>query len=451
MHRALPLLAVLTALLFVFSQSAPTVGAQPHSMGNGRHQGYGPPSKIKYVIIIVQENRTPDNLFQGLPGADIASGGRNSKGAFVALAPRPLANRYDLDHSHLAFTTEFNHGKMNGWDNVKVRCHKPCSPTAFGYTPRSQIMPYWHLATTYTFADRTFQDNQGPSFPAHQYVIAGTSLSAPGSKLKAAENPRYEGLGKGWVSSGKNCDGKPKSYVTMIDPLGNETVKMFPCFDHPTLMDLLDKKGVTWRYYNPQSRGYWSAPDAIKHLRFGPDWKNVVIPETQIITDINNGELAQVSWVMPTCAESDHAECNDGHGPAYVASIVNAVGMSKYWKDTAIFITWDDWGGWFDHVKPPVLNSYELGFRVPLIVVSPYAKHAYVSHVQHEQASILRFVEDNFSLGTLGYADTRADDLADCFNMHGPPGKFVYVPTGMSLAQVMKLGGPSDIPADDDF
>src|SRR5271165_4412364 len=172
MHRALPLLALLTAVLFAFSQAAPTVGAQQREMGGVQQLALTPSSPIKHVIIIIQANRTPDNLFQGLPDADIANSGYNSKGQKITLMARPLADRFDLDHSHLAFTTEYNGGKMNGWDHVKIRCHKPCSPTAFGYVPRSQIMPYWEMATHYTFADRMFQDNQGPSFPAHQYLIA---------------------------------------------------------------------------------------------------------------------------------------------------------------------------------------------------------------------------------------------------------------------------------------
>ena len=450
MYRALPLLAVFTALLFVFSQAVPAAGVQPPAMGAQKH-AMGTGSKIKHVIIIVQENRTPDNLFQGLPGADIANSGFNSKGQKIVLMPRPLDNRYDLDHSHLAFTTEYNGGKMNGWDHVKVRCRKPCAPTAFGYVPRSQIMPYWQLATQYTFADRTFQNNEGPSFPAHQFMIAGTSTDAVGSKLMAAENPRYPGM-SGWVTNGKNCDGSPKAQVKMIDIVtGSETVVMRPCFEHPTLIDLLNAKGVSWRYYDAGNNGYWSAPDAIKHLRYGPAWKNVVTPETTILTDISSGSLPQVSWVNPTCAESDHASCNKGTGPAWVASIVNAVGKSKYWKDTAIFITWDDWGGWFDHVKPVLIpgNQYELGFRVPLIVVSPYAKRAYVSHVMHEQASILKFVEENWKLGSLGYADSRADDLSDCFDYHHGPGKFVMIDGQLTTAQLMH--GPSNEPADDDF
>jgi len=163
MLRVLLLLAVAFVFVVGFSQVVPssTTASPVVKYCDGPcHHPMPHPGMIQHVIIIVQENRTPDNLFQGLPGADIAKGGTNSKGIYVALMPRPLANRYDLDHSHTGFKTEFAGGAMNGFDLVKIRCRKPCRPTAFGYVPRKQIMPYWTMATTYTFADRTFQDNQ---------------------------------------------------------------------------------------------------------------------------------------------------------------------------------------------------------------------------------------------------------------------------------------------------
>jgi phospholipase C len=125
---------------------------------------------------------------------------------------------------------------------------------------------------------------------------------------------------------------------------------------------------------------------------------------------------------------SDHPQDTNGSGPSWVAAIVNAIGKSKYWKHTAIFVTWDDWGGWYDHVPPPQLNSYELGFRVPLIVISPYAKNNYVSHVQHEFGSILKFTEEIFGLPSLHTTDKRSDDLFDCFNFSKPPTKFKKIP-----------------------
>ena len=194
----------------------------------------------------------------------------------------------------------------------------------------------------------------------------------------------------------------------------------------------------------------WYAPDAIQHIRYGADYANVSTPQTNIISDVQSGKLAQVSWVIPTAAASDHARSTDGTGPAWVASVVNAIGASPYWSDTAIFITWDDWGGWYDHVKPQQFNAYELGFRVPLIVVSPYARPAYVSHVQHEFGSILKFTESTFGLGTLGYTDARADDLSDCFDYAQQPIAFRTIQSTRSASYFRQLPADTRSP-DDDF
>src|SRR4029077_763074 len=145
----------------------------------------------------------------------------------------------------------------------------------------------------------------------------------------------------------------------------------------------------------------------------GSDWSNVITPPTQILTDIANHQMPAVSWVIPDGQNSDHAgKTNTTGGPSWVASIVNAIGNSSYWSNTAIVITWDDWGGWFDHVPPTVVNDgvswgsgYVYGFRVPLIVVSPFAKAGYISHVKHDFGSILNLIEGTFGLSSLGYAD----------------------------------------------
>jgi len=183
----------------------------------------------------------------------------------------------------------------------------------------------------------------------------------------------------------------------------------------------------------------WAAPNAIEHLSTGPDWNNVITPSSQILKDIPAGKLAQVVWVIPGGLQSDHPNKGTDSGPSWVASIVNAIGASQYWNSTAIFITWDDWGGLYDHVAPSIYNSYEYGFRVPLIVVSPYAKRGYVSHVYHDFGSILNFIETNFALPSLGYADLRADNLEDCFDFTQSPNQYVTVPTKYSASYFIEL------------
>jgi phospholipase C len=211
-----------------------------------------------------------------------------------------------------------------------------------------------------------FQTNQGPSFPAHQYIVSGTSAIADGSGLRAAENP---------LGGGGGCDAPSGTVVKLIDQAGREGTAIYPCFNRISLMDLVQRKSLSWRYYQGfLGPGIWFGPDAILRIRESSDYStNVVAPPSQVLLDIARGALANVVWVTPSGFDSDHPETNDGSGPSWVAAIVNAIGKSRYWKDTAIFVTWDDWGGWYDHVRPPVYNSYELSFRVPLIVISPYA------------------------------------------------------------------------------
>jgi phospholipase C len=175
--------------------------------------------------------------------------------------------------------------------------------------------------------------------------------------------------------------------------------------------------------------GYWSGYQAVRHIFDGPDWKSdIITPQRRFLTDVKAGDLASVTWITPTCPDSDHLLCGGGFGPSWVASVVNAIGESKFWDSTAIFVQWDDWGGMYDPVPPPFEDYDGLGFRVPLIVISPYAKQNYVSHVQYETASIMRFAEDAFGLPRLSAADARAASPADdCFDFTKRPRKFVPI------------------------
>ena len=403
--------------------------------------------RFQHVVVIFQENRTPDNLFHGLPGADIADSGINSSGFTIPLAPIALANAYDLDHSHPSFVAMYDGGKMDGADKIKITCNQgaincpPANPQ-FMYVDPDDVQPYFNLAETYAFGDRMFQTNQGPSLPAHQVIIAGTSAPAATSNLLASENPSTNGS--------QGCNSPPSASVTLIDPLGKETQTTFPCFEHETLMDELDAQNISWRYYTYGAGSIWTAPNAIGHLRFGTDWANVIIPQTKVLTDIASGKLAQMTWVIPDSADSDHPHGNQGTGPSWVSSVVNAIGKSQYWGNTAIIITWDDWGGWYDHVAPLIYNSNEYGFRVPLIVVSPYSRQGYVSHVTHDFGSILKFTEEVFNLPSLGYADSLADDLSDCFDLTQTPITFQVVPAEKSAEFFMNPTRPPTPPEDDE-
>jgi phospholipase C len=434
--------------------------------GSGSGQASG---KIQHVVVIFQENRSTDNLFHDpvlmARGANIASSGINSLGQTIPLTAGPLQTNYDLLHSHGAFEAMYDGGKMDGANNVTITCAKGasnCPPPnpQFMYVQASDVGPYFQMAEQYTFNDSMFQTNQGPSFPAHQFIISGTSAPTATSNLFAAANPDPE--------APAGCTAPAGALVPLIGPNGNESSSTYPCFEHPTLSDELDAQGISWRYYAPSAGSIWTGPNAIQHICqpqaqsgnlvcTGSAWSNVIIPQTQILTDIANGNLASVSWVIPSGQASDHPLSNNGSGPSWVASIVNAIGQSSYWSNTVILLTWDDWGGWYDHVAPPqvLVNcsawgcGYIYGFRVPLIVISPYAKAGDISHVNHDFGSILRFIEQTYGLASLGYADALANDLSDCFDFSQTPLTFQSIAAPLAADHFLKDTTPPTDPDDD--
>ena len=248
-------------------------------------------SPIQHIVVIMQENRSFDNLFNGFPGADTAQSGM-SGGQSVQLTPISLDDSRDLGHTHLDWWQDWDYGAMDGF----ARSGNNPSTLAYSYVPEQDVEEYWTLAKRYVLGDRMFQSNTGPSFVAHQYMIAGQSANV-------SENPS----GSVW-----GCDADPSETAAMVGPNGTDLPGVYPCFDYLTAADLLDEKGVTWRYYAPADGAdnfSLSAYQAIRHIRFGKDWEdNVISPQNQVLTDIANGELAQVTWIVPDLAHSDHPD-----------------------------------------------------------------------------------------------------------------------------------------------
>ncbi|MGO8756690.1 MAG: alkaline phosphatase family protein [Terracidiphilus sp.] len=382
-------------------------------------------SPIQHIVVIMMENRSFDNLFNGFPGADTAQSGLNGSQS-IALKPVSLGDPRDLDHSHKRWWTDRDYGKMDGFAQGG-------STLAYSYVPEKDVEPYWELARQYVIGDRMFQSNTGPSFVAHQYLIAGQSANV-------VENP----TGSVW-----GCDADLSSRAALLGPDGTELPGVYPCFDYHTIGDLLDEKGVTWRYYAPGAGDSFfvvSAYQAVRHIRFGNDWnENIVSPPNRFLVDIQHGELAQVTWLVPDWAHSDHPG-SGSEGPDWVASIVNAIGNSDYWSSTAVFITWDDWGGWYDHVDPPQVDEMGPGFRVPLLVVSPYARHGYVTHHVHEASGFISFIEHNFDLGTLGARDAGSEAYSECFDYSQKPPVFKPITTKVTVEKLIheQDSGPPD-------
>lgn len=376
--------------------SSPSTWPQAAGHSVTRLQARGPLSAgtFQHVVFIIQENRSFDNLFQGYPGADTASVATGKSGQQIPLRPVSLVSGYDIVHNLGSFLEARDDGKMDGFGLESTMPKQPVSTRPqFAYVPQSETTLYFAMARQYVLADAMFPSNIDMSFVSHQYAIAAQSARAVDSPLG------YWG-----------CDG---GTVPTITPQRKYGTPEPACFDYATIADELEQKGLTWNYYAPAwnnaKGGLWSAFQAVRHVRYGPNWKtNVIWPETQILTDIPSGKLASVTWVTPDFANSDHPSSTTGNGPNWVASIVNAVGTSQFWNTTAIFVIWDEWGGWYDHVPPPQLDYDGLGIRVPMLCISPYSYQGVVSHTQYETASILRFIEDQFGLGQLSTADARA-------------------------------------------
>ncbi|MBV9719482.1 MAG: hypothetical protein JOZ77_09180 [Candidatus Eremiobacteraeota bacterium] len=381
--------------------------------------------KITHVVYIIQENRSFDNLFQGYPRADTVSSGKDSKGKTIALVPLSLTTVYGPDHSAEAMFTDCRGtGKlagtkcrMDGFDREGVVNPPPgVKHPTYVYVPHAESKPYFDMAHEWVLADRMFQSQLDDSFVAHQYAIAAQAHSS----VNLPFGP--------WGCSGGKAD-----FVGTITQQRTGGGDQEPCFNYRTLGDELDGARLSWRFYTTvytdPFQGIWSGYQAVKHIFKGPDWKtDIITPQKQFLRDVRHGKLASFTWITPLCADSDHPGCGGGFGPSWVTSLVNAVGQSKFWNSTAIFVQWDDWGGLYDHVPPPFEDYDSLGFRVPLLVISPYAKKNYVSHVQYESSSVLRFAEDLFGLAQLSAADARATSPAtDCFDFSRPPRTFVPI------------------------
>ncbi|HEX3671299.1 MAG TPA: alkaline phosphatase family protein [Candidatus Cybelea sp.] len=388
-----------------------------HFGGAGSPNGAsGPSTKISHVIILIQENRTFDNLFHGYPGADFADTGVTHTGKVVRLKPGHLVELYDLGHTHANFETEYDGGKDDGFDEVATSPPTTSDLSPYQYVVRSEVRPYFDIAREFTLGDHNFASQNGPSFPGHEYLIAGQAAGA-------YDDPSDE---EPW-----GCDAPPSATVPVYS--GGSYGSVYPCFDYATLGDELDAAKLSWRYYTTPGTKYGvellpDPYDAVKHIREGSDWANDTVDQPlQIVDDIKKGKLASVSWVNSPALASDHPQLNDGDGPSWIAYVVDALGKSSYYQNTAVLVTWDDWGGWYDHVAPQEYGFLGLGFRVPLLVVSAWSKHGYISSQPHEFGSILKFVEGVYGLPSLGQRDAYADDLSDCFDFNQTPPKFVPI------------------------
>jgi phospholipase C len=376
-------------------------------------------------------------LLYGFPGATTQKYGYNTSGKKIALQPVGLETMWDLEHDAYGFEVSCNgtgsipgtNCKMNGFNRETYGClrsRQPKCPNAnppYSYVPHSETKPYFDMGKQYVVADEMYASNfDASSFISHQYIIAGQAMGSV--------NYPYAGV---W-----GCEGGAGDLIAVVGPQRQIPDGYRPaCYSDTSLGQEADAKGITWAFYAGSLHGrlgngsIWSGYQANKYVFGGSDWKNDVIsPQKKFFGDVSKGKLRQITWITPTCANSDHAGCGSNTGPAWVASLVNAIGQSQYWDSTAIIIFWDDYGGWYDPEPPAYVDYDGLGLRIPMIVVSAYAKKGHVSHVPYEHGSILKFVEDQFGLPRLSASDTRATSIQkDCFNFRQAPRPFKAIPS----------------------
>ena len=337
-------------------------------------------SVIEHIIVIFHENHTFDNYFGTYPGANGLTENISlptSKGSNQTIAPFHLStsSTNDLDHSRQAALNCYNNGSMDGF------VYTERSNLTMGYYNGSDIPYYWNYASRFVLMDNYFTSVMGPSLPNHFYLIAGQS------------------------------DG-------IVENIDNY------CFDGKLIMDELDRKSVTWSYYwedGSAMASYNNPLPACSSLLSNRSRINNLVPVDQFITDVKNGNLASVVWIVPKENESEHAPNDIVAGEHYTTSLINAVMESQYWDSCAIFLAWDDYGGWYDHVPPPQVDSFGYGFRVPCLIISPYSKEGYVDDTVADHTSILKFIETIYGLPTLTSRDTQANDLLEAFDFLQSP------------------------------
>ncbi|GIU99224.1 MAG: hypothetical protein KatS3mg014_0840 [Actinomycetota bacterium] len=406
---------------------APTTGGSPLPPGADPVTEPLPPpvdasafetlTPIKHVVFLIKENRSFDHLFGRFPGVN-GTRVANDRGTIRPLTPAEDQRAHDLPHCYQCAVAAVNGGRMDGFNQTE-----PADTWAFTQFRPHQMPNYWHWAERNVLFDNFFASAMGPSFPNHLYAIAATAggaLDNPVQTFQALRRQQERGFAKSW-----GCDiAEPGAYVEILDPEG-DLVKVDPCFDFLTVGDLLNAKGIPWAYYaatNTQLGYIWSAYAAIRRYRENPAmWDRFMRPVDDLIRDIRADRLPPVTWITPRFQLSEHPEYNFCHGENWSTEVINAIMRSDMWPTTAIFLTWDDYGGFYDHVPPKEIDPFGYGIRVPLLVISPYAKDGYVSHEEGEFSSVLRFIEDNWFLTQLTHRDRRATPLLSAFDFDQEP------------------------------
>ena len=369
---------------------------------------------IQHIVFILKENHTFDNLFgqfrcaDGTSCVDGATTGQvKIKGHDKTIQLNPLTDTTgDYCHEWNCAHASVDGGAMDQFNQPK--CGK-VPYLCYAVADQNLIPNYWALAQHFVVGDHMYSSEEGASFVNHLMSVAGAA--GPDESHSATTNPVLPG-NKNTPTWG--CDA-PSDTTTIL--LNGE--QKYPCWSYTTLADELQASGLPWKFYaaNPGNWGYhWSTLDAFSQVRNTDEWKQHVVTPSAIIQDAQKGQLPAFSWVSPPIAASEHPPNSICQGENWMVNILNAIQQSPNWSSTVVILAWDDYGGFYDHVPPPIIDGEGLGFRVPLLVISPFAwakdnSEHHVTHDTFEFASVLKLAEKVFTLPSLGTRDVQAGDL----------------------------------------
>lgn len=402
---------ILTAMLVVGQFSLVQASSNPEDSQTK--------TPIKHFVVLMQENHTFDNYFGTYPGADgfpsetkILVDPQNPDAGYVE--PWHIGNSSitDLGHSAIVFDEQFNDGKMDGFV-AALNKRKQDGRVALGYYDDRDIPYYWNLADHYVLFDRFFSSAQDGSFSNHMYWVAGIPPAAErGPKLSAQ--------------------------------LANT----------PTIFDRLEEAGISWKFYvenydptityrnlgsvgNRASQVVWVP--LLNYDRFldDPNLSSHIVDLSQYYVDLKQGTLPSVAYIIPSGA-SEHPPQYPASGQRFVKTLIQELMRSNAWESSAFLLLYDDWGGWYDHVAPPQVDEYGYGFRVPGLLVSPYARKGYVDSTVLDFTSVLKFIEENWSVAPLAERDAKANNFLSAFDFTQPPRRAEFISLSRESAVAVK-------------
>ena len=370
------LIALLIGGLVATNSLRPTITSEREVPGT---------TPIRHVVVIMKENHAFDNYFGTFPGVDgipSVMSLPDGRGGFVSLHWVNTTWTPDLPHGRAAMIEAYHNGSNDLFAVVAESQARGLGNVTVSYYDRRQLGYYWSLAENYTIGDRYFHSMLGPTVPNRLFSFAGTN------------------------------DGLESNAIWLAN------------ISSPTIFGQLQSRGISWRYYYSPGVLVAPLPTYFPEVASNPDMRARVVPMDELSKDLSSGNLAQVVYVDPSehFSISEHPPEDVAVGEAWTKTLMDAIMSGSSWSSTAIFLTWDESGGFYDHAPPPQVDHWGYGFRVPMIVVSPYAKRGFVDHDTMDHTSILKFIADNWQLPYLNEREARAGNLTTAFEFMAPSG-----------------------------